>query len=165
MFQNSKNLWTFQLSFICMLSKTTQVSSYWPCSQSMYSCDSCLSCCNMQGLMAAVAGTTLIHIGMLYEVSTSMMSLSVTLESTGALAGIMAFGLLTRRVTFELTVISSVVLSSVLTVCAVFFTYFPGFIAAVTIRGLASGFFLLSKSHRSNAFVQKFRKLLYYNAL
>jgi len=100
---------------------------------------------SLQGMVAAIAGATLIQTRLLYDVTTATMSVALTLESCGCLIGVLVCSLLIGRLKFEFILGCSVAMSAVMTTCAPFLPAFPAFIAAVTVRGFAAGLFLLSK--------------------
>jgi hypothetical protein len=107
--------------------------------------------------MGAVAGTTLIHIGRLYNATTGDMSVAVTVESAGCLIGALVYNSLIQRVKFEFAVIFCVWLAATVTVFAPFVSAFPAFIAAVAVRGLASAVFTLSRLRNVLMYYQQCR--------
>ena len=95
----------------------------------------------MQGLTSTVIGTTMIHMSLLFQISVSVMSATLTLEAAGLLVGALVCAVFISRLDYNVVTFVSAWIAGSSTACAPFLWGLPGFMASLGLKGFANGFF------------------------
>ena len=95
-------------------------------------------------------GTTLVHMGRLYDSNTATMSWTFTVMAVGYLLGAIMCGFIFDRINHELQLLIANCIEAATIAAAPFFTTLPMYIAVLSVHACSMGFIDASKIRLSS---------------
>ena len=94
----------------------------------------------LQGLSVSLVGSTIVHMEILFDVPTRVMSFTFVGHSLGYTLGAWFCGIVYDRTNKEFGFTVAIIFEAMATICAAFVPNLATFIVAMSVQGLAMGF-------------------------
>jgi len=94
----------------------------------------------LQGLSVSLVGSTIVHMEILFDVPTRVMSFTFVGHSLGYTLGAWFCGIVYDRTNKEFGFTVAIIFEAMATICAAFVPNLATFIAAMSVQGFAMGF-------------------------